>query len=80
MLLGLKMCFDFHLARLYNSNSLLFIPHRDPLGLQDKGMRNAMNVQEHLVQKYIIILSFLFCLGTRIAFHLVVSMEYDQNV
>lgn len=39
-----------------------------------------MNVQEYLVQKYIIILSFAFSLGTHIALHWVVSMEYGQYV
>lgn len=73
------MCFDFHLARLHNSSSLLFIPQWDPLGLQDKGMRNSMTVQERLVQKYII-LSFAFSIGMRIGLHCIVSIEYSQYI
>lgn len=72
------MFFDFHLAWLYNGNSLLFIPQWDPLDLQDKGMRNSMTVQQHLVQKYIIILSFAFFLALFIALHCIIAMEYGQ--
>lgn len=39
-----------------------------------------MYVQEHLVQKYAIILSFAFRLGTSIAPYWIVSMEYGHYV